>query len=113
MKKHKSKLNITGPLIRKLRKGNDWTQKEFAGLLREAGLKESTRRWVSKLESGQATLRDADLPYLFAVLGVSFSDAFVALISRASGAPTAEVKQSGASIVHLAGILPSMLLFAS
>jgi transcriptional regulator with XRE-family HTH domain len=112
MKKDKSRLNISGPLVRKLRKSNDWTQKEFATHLREAGLKESTRRWVSKLESGEVTLRDVDLPYLRSVLGVSFSDAFAALISKTSElSPTTE-KPSPPKLSHLTNLLPAFLLLA-
>lgn len=112
MKKDKSKLNMTGPLVRRLRKSNDWTQRELAALLRESGLKESTRRWVSKLESGDATLRDVDLPHLRAVFGTSFSDAFLALISKmAEPIPSIE-KSPLAKIAYLASALPSICIFA-
>lgn len=112
MKQEKSKLNISGPLVRRLRKSNDWTQKEFAKHLREAGLKESTRRWVSKLESGKVTLRDVDLPFLRSVLGMSFSDAFVALISKTPEPSPAVEKQPLPHLTHLTNILPALLLLA-
>jgi len=67
------KRNIGGPIIRRLRKGHDWTQKEFAKRLREAGWRKCDRLWVSRLESGRAALRDLDLPYLQAVLGETFT----------------------------------------
>jgi transcriptional regulator with XRE-family HTH domain len=79
-----TKLNIAGPLIRRLRKSNDWTQKDFAILLRDAGWKDCNRRWVTRLEAGEVTLRDVDLPYLHKVLGESFSSALLALVNRTS-----------------------------
>lgn len=110
MKSDKSKLNIAGPLVRRLRRSNDWTQKEFAALLKEAGLKESTRRWVSKLESGKATLRDVDLPPLRAVLGESFSNAFLTLISKTTESPHPTKTQPRSSITYLGNILSSISL---
>ncbi len=82
-----TKLNIAGPVIRRLRKSNDWTQKDCAVLLRSAGWKECNRRWVTWLESGEVTLRDVDLPYLHRVFGDPFSTALLTLIARMAEAP--------------------------
>lgn len=80
--KKPSKRNIAGPLVRRFRKGNDWTQKEFAEKLCGAGWMKCDGGWVSRLESGDVTLRDIDLPYLLAVLGREFGEALIAFLSR-------------------------------
>ena len=92
-RKTSEKLNIAGPAIRRLRRSNDWTQKEFAKLLREAGWEDCSRRWISKLESGEATLRDVDLPYLRAVLGESFTNALATLITKVAEATAARRRE--------------------
>lgn len=74
--------NISGALIRKLRKRRDWTQREFSKRLREAGWKKCTRSWLSRIESGEVTLRDRDLPYFYSVMGEEFDAEFGALMFR-------------------------------
>ena len=79
MKGKERKGNSSGPIIRRLRKSNDWTQKDFAKKLREAGWKDCDRVWISRLESGDTVVRDIDIPYLQAVLG----DDFLSMLAEA------------------------------
>ena len=71
--------NLAGPVVRKFRKSNDWTQKELAKVLRDFGWKKCDRVWVSRLESGRVILRDIDVAHLQAVFGDEFA---VALTER-------------------------------
>jgi transcriptional regulator with XRE-family HTH domain len=80
--KKESKMNITGALVRKLRRQRKWTQKEFSRMLRDAGWSKCTRGWLAKVESGEALVRDKDLPYFRALFGEEFSVQFDMLALR-------------------------------
>ncbi len=110
MKKSRDeKKNLAGPTVRRLRKSNDWTQKEFAKLLREAGWKRCTRGWVSRLEAGDVILRDIDLPYLCAVLGEDFGFEFMVTVSKAASTKTSQ-KSAHKDVARLLNFIPSILL---
>jgi transcriptional regulator with XRE-family HTH domain len=82
--KKESKMNITGALVRKLRRQRKWTQKEFSLMLRDMGWSKCTRGWLAKVESGEALVRDRDLPYFRALLGEEFSVQFDKLTRKLS-----------------------------
>lgn len=105
----RAKKNITGPMLRKLRKRHGWTQKEFSQKLSEAGWKKCTRGWLSRVESGEVTLRDKDFPYLYAVLGREFETEFNLFMSQKAGLLQLE-KDSLPHVVSLAGWVPACLL---
>jgi transcriptional regulator with XRE-family HTH domain len=110
-KSKRGKLNLAGPLVRRIRRANDWTQKDFAKMLRDAGWKRCTRGWVSRLESGEVTLRDVDLPFLYALFGEDFDTEFRAMMVReAKAKPSVAAEQNGiASLVS--SVLPVWLSF--
>lgn len=76
----KRKRNICGAVIRRHRKGNDWTQKEFAKRLREIGWKKCDRVAISRMESGNAVVQDIDLSYLHSLLGDRFTKDIISSI---------------------------------
>lgn len=101
--------NITGPMLRKLRKRNGWTQKELSQKLIEAGWKKCTRGWLSRVESGEVILRDKDIPYLYAVLGREFETEFNTFMTQKADSLTPE-KDSLQHAVQLASYVPACLL---
>jgi hypothetical protein len=51
-------------------------------MLVDAGWKKCTRGWLSRVESGEVTLRDKDFPYLYAVLGREFETEFNSFMTQ-------------------------------
>jgi transcriptional regulator with XRE-family HTH domain len=67
--------NVVGPQIRKLRYNKGWSQAKLAIELNLKGL-EVEREFVAQIEGQTHCVKDKDLPYFAAALGVPLTDLF-------------------------------------
>ncbi len=71
--KQRPKLNVIGPLVRKLRDNNGWSQSALARRLQVLGWSVS-RHSIAKLELQIRRVSDCELMFFARVLGVNPSD---------------------------------------
>jgi transcriptional regulator with XRE-family HTH domain len=67
--------NAVGPVIRKLRNQQGWTQEELAAKLQLKGW-DCTRSWLAKIEAQQVYVKDFELLYFCAVFGRHLDDLY-------------------------------------
>jgi transcriptional regulator with XRE-family HTH domain len=70
--------NAVGPVIRKLRNQQGWTQEELAAKLQLKGW-DCTRSWLAKIEAQQVYVKDFELLYFCAVFGKHLDDLYSSL----------------------------------
>jgi transcriptional regulator with XRE-family HTH domain len=72
--------NAVGPVIRKLRNQQGWTQEELAAKLQLKGW-DCTRSWLAKIEAQQVYVKDFELLYFCAAFGKHLDDLCISLLA--------------------------------
>ena len=67
---HPPPRNVLGPTLGEIRVSRGWTLEDFTAKLREAGMT-CTVRQLKQIEAQQRSIRDFELMYFCAVLGVT------------------------------------------
>ena len=109
MMKQKSHFNVTGPMVRHLRKQRGWSQQKLAERLQDAGWKIS-RSSLAKIECRIVRVGDFDLQHFANVFGISIGKLFPresrkapvqAMIGKANGRLGFQhVKPAGVAVVQ-------------
>lgn len=73
--KGKTRNNVCGLAVAKLRKAKRWSQRELSDQLQLNGL-DIDKNAIQRIESGQRFVIDIELKYLADVLGVSIQDLY-------------------------------------